>query len=113
MHYGDDDAEYIFDAEMYCGICAQQLPRYEQDWREAYTKMDPAWYEYVERELNRIVSSRSGLPPDMREAIGRAVDAYRAKRTGASPLPIEEREYADWYKFACTYFAPGGDQARR
>ena len=109
MHYGAHDAEYSFDDELYCGICAQQMPRGQAQWVEAYTRMDPAWYEHVERELNRIVGSRSGLPPAMRESIGRAVDAYREKRTGASPLPITEAEYADWYKFACTYFAPGGE----
>jgi hypothetical protein len=113
MHYGDEDAEYVFDDELYCGICAQQLPRGEEEWAEAYARMEPAWYEYVERELNRIISSRSGLPPEMREAIGAAVDAYRDKRVGADPLPIDEREYANWFKFACTYFAPGGDQTRR
>jgi hypothetical protein len=108
MHYGAEDAEYTFDSELYCGICAQQLPRSQDDWAIAYREMDPSWYEHVERELNHIISSRSGLPPEMREAIGRAIDAYRDKRVGTTPLPITEEEYANWYKFACTYFAPSG-----
>ena len=111
MHYGPEDAEYVFDDELYCGICAQQMPRGEAQWWEAYTRMEPAWYEHVERELNRIISSRSGLPPEMREAIGGAVDAYRDKRVGVSPLPMTEDEYANWYKFACTYFAPSTERS--
>ena len=106
MHYGPDDREYVFDGELYCGICAQQMPRGEAQWTEAYGAMEPAWYEHVERELNHIISSRSGLSPEVREAIGRAIDAYRDKRLAVDPLPMSEREYADWYKFACTYFAP-------
>src|SRR5688572_15093553 len=108
MHYGAEDAEYAFDSELYCGICAQQMPRGQDGWAAAYRDMDPSWYEHVERELNHIISSRSGLPPEMREAIGRAIDAYRDKRVGTTPLPITEDEYANWYKFACTYFAPSG-----
>ncbi len=111
MHYGAEDEEYAFDDELYCGICAQQMPRSQARWREAYEAMEPAWYEHVERELNHIISSRSGLPPEMREAIGKAVDAYRDKRVGVSPLPMTEAEYANWYKFACTYFAPSGTRS--
>jgi hypothetical protein len=107
MHYGPEDAEYAFDGELFCGICAQQMPRGQAAWDQAYQQMDSAWYEHVERELNKIISSRSGLPPEMREAIGNAIDAYRDKRVGKTPLPMSEDEYANWYKFACTYFAPG------
>lgn len=106
MHYGPEDAEYAFDHDLYCGICAQQMPRGEAAWGEAYVAMEPDWYEHIERELNHIISSRSGLPPEMREAIGAAIDAYRDKRTGVTPLPMAEMEYTNWYKFACTYFAP-------
>jgi hypothetical protein len=108
MHYGAEDAEYVFDSDFYCGICAQQMPRGQTEWTRAYGQMAPEWYEQVERELNRIISSRSGLPPEMREAIGAAIDAFREKRIGATPLPMTEEEYANWYKFACTYFAPNG-----
>lgn len=107
MHYGADDREYFFDDEMYCGICAQRMPRSQGEWQQAYQAMEPGWDEHVERELNRIVGSRSGLSPEVRTAIGAAIDAYRLKRTGA-PLSISEEEFANWYKFACTYFAPGG-----
>jgi hypothetical protein len=106
MHYGREDEEYVFDDELYCGICAQQMPRGEAQWSEAYAQMDPAWYEHVERELNHIISSRSGLSPAMREGISAAVDAYRDKRLGKAPLSMSEAEYANWFKFACTYFAP-------
>lgn len=108
MHYGPEDDEYVFDDELYCGICAQPMPRGEDEWRRAYAQMDPGWYEHIERELNRIISSRSGLSPAMRSAIGAAIDAYRDKRLGAEPLPMTEAEYANWFKFACTYFAPHG-----
>lgn len=106
MHYGPEDDEYVFDRDLYCGICAQQMPPGESAWAEAYAAMEPGWDEHVERELNRIISSRSGLPPEMRVAIGQAIDAYRDKRTGVKPLPLSQAEYANWYKFACTYFAP-------
>jgi hypothetical protein len=112
MHYGPEDEEYVFDAELYCGICAQPMPRTQRDWNDAYAAMEPDWYEHVERELNRVVSSRSGLAPEVREAIGRAIDAYAAKRLGRGPLPMSEDEYAAWYKFACTYFAPSGPVMR-
>ncbi len=84
------------------------MPRGDAEWRTAYEAMEPAWYEHVERELNRIVGSKSGLAPHVREAIGQAVDAYRDKRVGAA-LTMSEAEYANWYKFACTYFAPYTD----
>jgi hypothetical protein len=42
----------------------------------------------------------------MREGISTAVDAYRDKRLGKAPLSMSEAEYANWFKFACTYFAP-------
>lgn len=107
MHYGADDREYVFDDEMYCGICAQRMPRAQAEWQAAYAAMEPGWDEHVERELNRIVGSRSGLSPEVRDAIGEAIDAFRLRRTGARP-PMSEAELANWYKFACTYFAPGG-----
>jgi type IV pilus biogenesis protein CpaD/CtpE len=106
MHYGPEDSEYVFDAELFCGICAQRLPRGGDEWLTAYRAMEPGWLEHVERELNHIISSRSGLSPEVREAIGGAIDAYRDRRMGVEPLPMTESEYADWYKFACTYFAP-------
>lgn len=106
LHYGAHDDEYIFDDDLVCGICAQQVPRTPRGWQEAFAVSDPAWIEEIERELNAIISSRSGLPPEMREAIGAAVDAFRDRRVERTPLPMTEAEYADWFRFACTYFAP-------
>jgi hypothetical protein len=111
MHYGPEDEEYSFDDELYCGICAQQMPRSQAQWDAAYRAMEPSWYEHIERELNHIISSRSGLAPPVREAIGTAIDAYRDRRLGVTPLPVGEDEYTNWLKFACTYFAPSGLRA--
>jgi hypothetical protein len=112
MHYGPEDEEYVFDGELYCGICAQQMPSAPAAWEEAYRQMDPAWYEHIERQLNKIISSRSGLPPAAREQIGSAIDAYRDRRLGKTPLPLTEAEYRHWFQYACTYFAPGGQEVR-
>jgi hypothetical protein len=74
--------------------------------------MDPAWYEHIERQLNKIISSRSGLSPAAREQIGSAIDAYRDRRLGKTPLPLTEAAYQYWFQYACTYFAPGGQEVR-
>lgn len=113
MHYGPEDDEYVFDAELYCGICAQQMPASPTGWDEAYRQMDSAWYEHIERELNKVISSRSGLSPAAREQIGAAIDAYRDRRLGRTPLPLSEEEYQHWFQYACTYYAPGGQEVRR
>jgi hypothetical protein len=106
MHYGAEDDEYVFDDELYCGICAQQVPRDPETWRAAHQAMEPGWYVHIERELNRIISSRSGLTTATREGIGRAIDAYRDRRLGVTPLPFTDEDYRYWFEYACTYFAP-------
>ncbi len=109
MHCGASDAEYYFDAERYCGICAQRFPRGDEEWQRAFRAMDPAWLIYVEEELNRIGGSKSGLDPPTRERLAAAVDAFTALRlAGAARAgPLSEAEYAAWLRFACSYYAPG------
>lgn len=109
MHCGAEDAEYYFDRELYCGICAQQMPRDEASWLAAFRAIDPAWIVYIEQELNRIGGSKSGLRPAQREALARAVDAFAARRqAGGAGGTLSDEEYAAWFKYACTYFAPPG-----
>lgn len=109
MHCGAEDSEYYFDAELYCGICARQMPRAEDDWLAAWRAIEPAWITFVEQELNRIGASKSGLRPQQRQALAAAVDDFAAVRLSgeARAGPLTEREYANWFKYACTYFAPG------
>ena len=105
MHYGAHDEEYRFDRERYCGICAQRFPRTEELWLRAWDACDPAWYEFIEQELNKIGASKSGLDPHTRERLAQAVDAFAALRlSGAGTLTREE--YMAWFRFACGYYAP-------
>lgn len=108
MHCGAEDDEYTFDSELYCGICAQRMPHTDEEWLRAFRAIEPDWILYIEQELNRIGSSKSGLRPQQREALARAIDAFAALRrsgTARSGL-LSEAEYASWFKYACTYFAP-------
>jgi hypothetical protein len=108
MHCGAEDDEYYFDSELYCGICAQQLPHTNDGWLEAFRAIDPEWLVYIEQELNRIGGSKSGLRPEQREALARAVDAFGSLRRSGSARAglLSEDEYAGWLKYACTYFKP-------
>ena len=108
MHCGAEDDEYYFDNELYCGICAQQMPRGDEDWLRAFRAIDPSWIIFIEQELNRIGASKSGLRPAQREAIAGAVDAFAVlRRSGEkSGGPLSEAAYAGWFKYACSYFAP-------
>jgi hypothetical protein len=105
LHYGAEDDEYLFDAELYCGLCAQQMPRGRDGWLAAFGRMSPEMLSYVEEELNKIAVSKSGLQPDllsdMGEAIARLADV---RQTGSGTQPPEE--YARWVEFACTYYTP-------
>src|SRR5437016_2495244 len=93
FHCGAEDDEYVFDRELYCGICAQQHPRSDDDWRRAFGAMEPAWSVYVEQSLNRIGASKSGLDAAMRQGLTRAVDAFAARRLGGPPGPMSDDEY--------------------
>ena len=106
MHCGASDDEYYFDRELYCGICAQQMPRRDEDWLRAFREMDRAWLPFVEQELNRIGGSKSGLDPTTRERVAAAVDAFAALRLSGEEHvgPLSDEEYAHWLKYACTYF---------
>ena len=110
MHCGAEDEEYYFDRELYCGICAQQMPSTDADWLNAFRAMEPDWYVFVEQELNRIGAGRSGLATATRQQLAAAVDAFAALRlSGGQHRPLPDDEYARWVKFACTYFAPARD----
>ena len=105
MHCGSEDEEYVFDSEGYCGICAQSMPRDDETWRRAFAASDPAWLVFIEQELNRIGASKSGLRPELRDALPLAVDAFAQRRLHGDG-PLSEDDYALWYRFACTYYAP-------
>jgi hypothetical protein len=108
MHYGAEDAEYTFDRELYCLICAQPMPRSDADWLRAFRAMDRAWYVYIEQELNRIGASKSGLDPPTRRRLAEAVDHWARLRLsgGAERGSLSDEEYAAWLRFACIYYAP-------
>lgn len=110
MHCGADDDEYVFDEELYCGICAQQMPYGAEEWLRAFQSMDPTWDRFVEQELNRIGAGRSGLRPEQRHALAHAIDAWATLRLSGAVRrgPLSDDEYADWLRYACTYFAPAG-----
>src|ERR1700694_1132873 len=108
FHYGVEDDEYVFDDEMYCGICAQQMPETQETWRAAFRGMDATMISYVEQELNRIAVSKSGLRAELLEEMGRGIDALaRLREPGPRATPLaDESEQIRWVQFACTYFAP-------
>jgi hypothetical protein len=108
MHYGAEDEEYLFDDELYCGICAQQMPRDEAEWTAAFRHFNAEMISYVEQELNKIAVSKSGLRAETLEAMGRALAALAALResgeAGRTTMPVDEM--VRWVEFACTYYAP-------
>lgn len=108
MHYGSEDDEYLFDEELYCGICAQQLPQSEEAWTQAFRQMDTTMLSCVEEELNRIALSKSGLQAALLRSMGEGIEAIAALReSGAARILAKpEGEYVRWVEFACTYFAP-------
>jgi hypothetical protein len=108
LHYGSEDEEYMFDEELYCGICAQQIPQTPGAWTEAFRAMDAEMISYIEQELNKIAVSRSGLRPDLLKTMGEAIDGLAALRESGNErrLVLPEEEYARWVEFACTYYEP-------
>ena len=108
MHYGAEDDEYLFDEELYCGICAQQIPETQQTWITAFRGMNATMLSVVEEELNRIAVSKSGMQRELLQAMGDGLAAIAALRESgeARTMPLPESEYVRWVQFACTYFAP-------
>ena len=108
LHYGAEDEEYVFDDELYCGICAQQMPANDAAWLEAFRAMTPEMLAFVEQELNRIAASKSGMRGELLRAMGEGIEALAAVRhSGAArEMLLPEGEYAKWVRFACTYYAP-------
>jgi hypothetical protein len=110
MHYGAEDREYVFDRELFCGICAQQFPRTEAQWVDIFRAMEPAWIVFIEQELNRIGAGKSGLDPHTRARLAEAIDAFSALRlSGGAERRLTDEEFAAWLRFACSYFAPVRD----
>jgi hypothetical protein len=110
FHCGAEDDEYYFDRELYCGICAQQFPRSDDDWAAAFHGAGVESFVYVEQSLNRIGASKSGLDPAMRTGITRAVDAFAALRLAQEGAPdtLPDHEWIRWFKYACSYFRVPG-----
>ena len=108
FHYGADDEEYLFDSELYCGLCAQQMPSDPAGWVEALRGLSPETISYVEQELNKIAVSKSGLRPETLAEMGEALAALATLREsgGRRLLAMPEDELARWVEFACTYYAP-------
>lgn len=112
LHYGSDDEEYLFDEELYCGLCAQRMPPDQAAWTAAFRAMDAEMLSYVEEELNRIAVSKSGLRPETLRSMGAALEALAALRQSLHEpdserrLTLPEEEYVRWVEFACTYYAP-------
>lgn len=107
MHCGAYDEDYLFDAERYCGICAQQMPRGREGWLAAFTALTPEMIAVVEQELNKIGASKSGLKPEVVAGLGEAIDVFAALRLGDGPRAADDSEYcARWLDFACTYYPP-------
>src|SRR5947207_1300656 len=104
FHCGADDDEYVFDAELYCGICAQQVPRDDAGWRQAFEAAEPGWLAFVEQSLNRIGASKSGLNAAMRAGLTDAVDAFVALRLdgAAARGRMSDEDWLRWFKYACT-----------
>ena len=108
MYYGADDEEYLFDQELFCGICAHQMPRDEVTWTAAFRAMSPETLSFIEQELNRIAVSKSGLRPETLAAMGTALEALAALRESGEErrMLLPEAEYVRWVEFACTYYLP-------
>jgi hypothetical protein len=109
MHCGAYDEDYVFDAERFCGICGQQMPRGRDAWLRALNELTPEMTAVVEHELNKIAWGRSGLQPEVVKGIGEAIDAFARLRTsdGADLSGHPREQFARWLDFACTYFPPG------
>ncbi len=108
LHYGAEDEEYLFDEELYCGICAQRMPGDQAGWTEALRGFNAEMISYVEQELNKIAVSKSGLRPETLAAMGEAIAALAALRESGEEglLAMPEAELVRWVEFACTYYAP-------
>lgn len=108
LHCGAEDDDYLFDEDLYCGICGQQMPQAEVDWTRAFRAMDADMISYIEQEMNRIAGSKSGMRPGLVEAMGEGLDALAALRESAAERRMElpQEEYVKWVRFACTYYAP-------
>ena len=108
FHYGAEDEEYLFDSELYCGLCAQQIPQDSAGWTEVLHGLSPEGISYVEQELNTIAVSKSGLRPETLAEMGQALAALAALRESGSEhrMTLPEDVLARWVEFACTYYAP-------
>jgi len=108
LHYGAEDDEYLFDEELYCGLCAQQLPQTDADWLVALQAMDATGLSYVEHELNRIAVSKSGLQAALLAEMGDGIAALAALRDSLEQArPVHpDAQHVRWVRFACSYFAP-------
>ena len=108
MHCGPYDEDYVFDAELHCGICANQMPRGRDGWLQAFDALTPETIRTVEVELNKIGSSKSGLQPGVVAGMGEAIDHFaRLRLSDKQDLSGHDREYfARWLDFACTYYPP-------
>jgi len=115
LHYGAEDEEYLFDEELYCGLCAQQMPQNQEQWTAAFRAMDEQMLSYVEEELNRIAVSKSGLQRDLLDFMGEGLQALAELRisdvgeSGGARRAVPRRpewDYAKWVEFACTYYEP-------
>jgi hypothetical protein len=108
MYYGADDEEYLFDQELYCGVCAHQMPTNEAGWTAAFRAMSAEAISFVEEELNRIAVSKSGLRPETLAAMGEGLEALAALRESGEErrMLVPEGEYVRWVQFACSYYTP-------
>lgn len=108
LHYGSEDEEYLFDDELYCGICAQQMPSEPEQWAAAFRAMDANMLSYVEEELNKIAVSKSGLQRELLDSMGQGIAALADLRASGPEriMTQPESEYARWVEFACTYYLP-------
>lgn len=108
LHYGAEDEEYLFDAELYCGLCAQRMPDSDDEWARALLDMDDNALASIEQELNHIAVSKSGLPPELLAEMGDGIETLRRLResiAAGTRLPMSTAQIR-WLRFACTYFAP-------
>ncbi len=108
MHCGPFDEDYVFDEERYCGICANQMPGGRDGWLSALEGLTSAMIAFVETELNKVGSSKSGLEPHIVAGMAEAIDNFaRLRLSSGDDLSGETPEYfARWLDFACTYYPP-------